>query len=104
MFLNGGNVCNFLIHPSMQTDQHIKFAEKIGDYLNEISITSDEPETIASFQLVYENLKTTKQELCTFNEVFSFICENLKMIKLTFWLLIHILRMTIMFNTKKELT
>lgn len=36
VMLNKGTVCNFLIHPSMKTTQHAGFAEKIGEYLNEI--------------------------------------------------------------------
>ena len=33
IILSGGTVCNFLIHPSMKTDQHKCFAGKI-DYPN----------------------------------------------------------------------
>ena len=29
---NGSKVCNFVIHPSVKTDQHSIFAEKIGEY------------------------------------------------------------------------
>lgn len=78
IFLNGGTVSNFLVHPSVRTDQHGKFAEKIGDYLNEISITSEEPETAESFELVYNNLKETKPDIRPFGEVFEFICNQLE--------------------------
>ena len=30
IFLNGGKVCNFMVHPSVKTEQHEKFAVKIG--------------------------------------------------------------------------
>ena len=36
IMINGGKVCNFLIHPSFKTSEHSKFAEKIGNYLNEL--------------------------------------------------------------------
>ncbi|MDF2612556.1 MAG: restriction endonuclease [Clostridia bacterium] len=78
IFLEGGKVSNFLIHPSVRTDQHSKFAEKIGDYLNEISITYEEPETADAFRLVYENLKATKTNIQPFNNIFAFICNQLE--------------------------
>ncbi|AOY74722.1 Z1 domain-containing protein [Clostridium formicaceticum] len=78
VFLDGGTVSNFLVHPSVRTDQHGKFAEKIGDYLNEISITSEEPETAESFEIVYNNLKETKTNIRPFSEIFEFICNQLE--------------------------
>lgn len=78
IFLEGGKVSNFLIHPSVRTDQHSKFAEKIGDYLNEISISYEEAETSDAFKLVYDNLKETKQDLQPFNKIFDFICNQLE--------------------------
>ncbi len=77
IYLSGGTVSNFLIHPSVRMDQHAKFAEKIGEYLNEILITYDEPETIDAFRLVFEDLKETKQDIISFDEIFSFICKQL---------------------------
>ena len=37
IMLKGGTVSNFLIHPSFRVSEHHKFAEKIGEYLNEVS-------------------------------------------------------------------
>lgn len=42
IMLNGGTVCNFLVHPSMRVEDHKAFAEKIGCYLNELSQSIDE--------------------------------------------------------------
>lgn len=42
IMLSGGTVCNFLLHPSMKTEQHKGFAEKIGEYLNEILYSYEE--------------------------------------------------------------
>ncbi|MEG1725654.1 MAG: Z1 domain-containing protein, partial [Anaerovoracaceae bacterium] len=78
ILLSGGIVSNFLIHPSVKTAQHGKFAEKIGEYLNEINISSDEPETMDAFRLVYKDLQETKNDLLPFEELFSFICEQLE--------------------------
>jgi hypothetical protein len=76
IFLEGGSVCNFLIHPSIRIDQHSKFAEKIGDYLNEISY--EESETLDAFKMVYNNLKETKRDIQPFEVIFKFICNQLE--------------------------
>jgi len=78
VFLNGGKVSNFLIHPSVRTDQHSKFAEKIGDYLNDLSITSEEPETTEAFEMVYDNLKSTKPDLRPFVELYTCVSHQLE--------------------------
>lgn len=77
IFLTGGNVCNFLIHPSMKTDNHSRFAEKIGNYLNELSHSFDESETISALQQVYRDLKQTKKSLLPFDEIRGFIYEQM---------------------------
>jgi len=71
-------VSNFLIHPSVRTDQHSKFAEKIGDYLNDLSITSEEPETTEAFEMVYDNLKSTKPDLRPFVELYTCVSHQLE--------------------------
>ena len=78
IFLSGGSVSNFLIHPSVKTNQHSQFAEKIGDYLNEINITSEEAETIEAFSNVYDNLKETKAGLIAFDDIYNWIRESLE--------------------------
>lgn len=78
IFLSGGSVSNFLIHPSVKTNQHSQFAEKIGDYLNEINITSEEAETIEAFSNVYDNLKETKLGLIAFRDIYNWIQESLE--------------------------
>lgn len=73
LFLSGKNVCNFLIHPSVKTNQHTIFAEKIGNYLNEIAHSQNEPETEEAFKTIYESLKQTKRDMYSFNEIYSYI-------------------------------
>ena len=77
IMLNGGNVCNFLIHPSMKTDRHQLFAEKVGNYLNEIAYAYGEEENVNSFLEVYNTLKKTKADLMDFDEIYSFIERQL---------------------------
>lgn len=69
IFLNGGTVSNFLIHPSVKTDQHQKFAEKVGDYLNEIYQSIDEPFVYDAFTAVYNDLAVTKPEISPFDVI-----------------------------------
>lgn len=77
IFLNGGNVSNFLVHPSMNTDLQSQFANKVGAYLNEISSGIEEQEVIDAFFAVYEDLKSTKPQICDFIEIMKFIAEKL---------------------------
>ena len=76
--LNGGDVCNFLIHPSVRTSEHGKFAEKIGEYLNEIFQTSEEDVTRNTFARVYEGLKVTKPDIANFDDIYNLIIECLR--------------------------
>jgi len=78
IFLNGGKVSNFLIHPSVETAQHSKFAEKIGSYLNEISGSIDEKEISNAFKIIYDDLSTTKAGIRPFNEIMKKIVSILE--------------------------
>lgn len=69
ILLNGGKVSNFLIHPSMATSQHTKFAEKIAAYLNEIAGSIDDTEVRDSFKLVYDDLSLTKPSIYPFEDI-----------------------------------
>ena len=77
ILLCGGEVCNFLIHPSVKTDQHSAFAAKIGNYLNEIAHSYEETETRDAFMSVYESLQKTKEDLYPFKQIYDFITEQL---------------------------
>ena len=78
IMLNGGQVCNFLIHPSFKTSEHSKFAEKIGNYLNELSSAYDEEETAEAMKAVYDSLQTTKPDLEPFERIRAFIWEQMQ--------------------------
>lgn len=73
IMLKGGTVCNFLIHPSFRVSEHHKFAEKIGEYLNEVSHSRDEDETKDAFMGAYTNLQNTKSDILAFDTIYSFI-------------------------------
>ena len=76
IFYNGGKVCNFLIHPSVKTNEHGKFAEKIGEYLNEISLA--EESTRAAFRDSYEQLKQTKKDIASFDILYDAVLTYIR--------------------------
>lgn len=78
IFLNGGIVCNFLIHPSVKTAFHKKFAEKIGNYLNEISHSHEEDDTREAFRAEYDKLHETKANLADFDLIYDTIYSYLQ--------------------------
>ena len=82
IFLSGGTVCNFLIHPSVKTSEHTKFAEKIGEYLNECAYSKDEATTRDAFLQVYNSLKSTKQDICPFEDIYQFVFEQMALDKI----------------------
>lgn len=73
LFLSGASVSNFVIHPSVKVSEHQKFANKIGEYLNELNLSIDEDCTIETLKQTYADLLTTKPTLLSFEEVYSFI-------------------------------
>lgn len=78
ILLRGGKVCNFLIHPSFKTSEHSKFAEKIGNYLNELSSAYEEEETISAMKVIYDTLHKTKPDLESFEKIRSFIWKQMQ--------------------------
>ncbi len=78
IMLNGGSVCNFLVHPSVKTSEHSKFAEKVGSYLNELSLSIDEEETRDAIRSVYNMLQETKPDIADFDAILSFIVDEMQ--------------------------
>lgn len=87
IMLHGGIVCSFLIHPSVKTSQHSAFAEKIGNYLNEIAHSYEEEETKEAFLRMYNLLQETKADIGDFNEIYNYIIEQLQNDKINILLL-----------------
>ena len=78
IMLSGGTACNFLIHPSVQTNKHQLFANKIGNYLNEISHSYEETETREAFKEIYNSLKKTKPNILPFENIYGYIKDLLQ--------------------------
>lgn len=77
IMLAGGTVCNFLIHPSVKTSQHSSFANKIGNYLNEICHSYDEKETYEAFEAAYKSLKDTKRDIFPLDKIYGYIIAQM---------------------------
>ena len=77
IMLNGGTVSNFLIHPSVKTELHQKFAEKVGSYLNDLASNIDENDTKNAFKILYSDLKSTYNDLYDFDEIYDYIKQIL---------------------------
>jgi len=71
------DVSNFMIHPSVRILEHESYAEKVGDYLNELNSDIDEDYTIDALKGAYSDLLSSKSELVSFNEVHEFIKDML---------------------------
>lgn len=77
IMLNGGKVCNFLIHPSVKTSEHKRFAEKIGAYLNDVSRSLQDDTASGLFSSAYQRLKQNKDCLIDLDRVLNFIYDIL---------------------------
>lgn len=62
LFSKGEHVCNCLVHPSSKIKDHQKFANKIGEYLNDVQVMLEEKE-YGLFDSMYNNLTETEPEL-----------------------------------------
>lgn len=70
---SGEDTCNFLIHPSVQVNQHQIFGEKVGQYLNEINSNIDSEPTIQTFKDTYNKLMSTKTNIGEFSVLYDII-------------------------------
>lgn len=76
LFLEGKKVSNFLIHPSVKTSEHTAFAEKVGNYLNELNCAIDEDVTIESLKVVYDVFAEEKHDMFEFMKIYDFIKDR----------------------------
>lgn len=71
ILINGGKVCNFLIHPGVQKATHSKFQSNITKILDEIKQNVDNSDTVADFKKVYDSLNPQKTALSTFDSLYA---------------------------------
>jgi hypothetical protein len=70
-------VCNFLVHPSVRIRDHESVAIKLGEYLNEMLLAVSEDESGIILKDSWDDLKITKKDLLSFDEIHLFIKQLL---------------------------
>lgn len=78
IMLSGGEVCNFLIHPSVSIKDHESVAEKISSFLNEILYGDMQQELLPQLTESWNDLQETKPDIKSLPEIEEFIVESLK--------------------------
>ena len=78
LMLEGKKAANFIIHPSMKTEIHERFADKVGAYLNDILASLQEGAAQEIFSEAYTDLLSTKPSLRNFGELCCFVHGRLK--------------------------
>lgn len=76
IFLKGGTVSNFLVHPSVKIAQHEYFASLIGEYLNEINLSDGVAKE--TLEEVYNDLKQSYSQISPFDEIYAKISTFLE--------------------------
>lgn len=71
ILINGGKVCNFLIHPGVQKATHSKFQSNITKILDDMKQNINNSDTVADFKKVYDSLNPQKSALSTFDSLYA---------------------------------
>lgn len=73
IFLSGGNVCNFLIHPSVKKAVHNEFKIKVKKAINEFKINCNSLEFEKKLKEMYLSEKPKNFKNAEFDEVLKFV-------------------------------
>lgn len=78
IMLTGGNVCNFLVHPSIKIKAHNAVRQKIAEFLNTL-IQSDEEDLInEQIKTAWLDMHSSKPDIKSYEEIKDYIhCELL---------------------------
>ena len=73
--LSGEKVCNFLIHPSVSTNDQDETAERIGEFLNQMIYDKSQFSSIINHHLknIWEDLQKTKPDIKEFTNIRDYI-------------------------------
>ncbi len=75
--IEGGKVCNFLIHPSVKIKDHEAVANKIGECLNSMIFGKADAEIIPLLQKAWDDLQITKPNIKNFELIKQAVTEIL---------------------------
>ncbi len=82
-----GQVCNFLVHPSVRISDHETIAERLGQYLNEMLAAISEDQMKDQLKEAWKDLQKTKPDLSHFDEINRFIHKILNEQKIKIFVL-----------------
>ncbi|WP_231038369.1 Z1 domain-containing protein [Pectinatus frisingensis] len=77
LLLSGKKVCNFMIHPSVRTNVHIKFQKEVQQVLKEYQENFDTDNFNTVFARIYDSLHPEQAELQPLQEIRLFVKELL---------------------------
>lgn len=73
IMLSGGNVCNFLVHPSIKIKEHKTVMQKIGEFLNTLLIPDEEEQINARLKDAWLDMHSSKPDIKSFEEIKEYI-------------------------------
>lgn len=77
IMLTGGNVCNFLVHPSIKIKAHTAVRQKIAEFLNTL-IQSDEEDLInEQIKTAWLDMHSSKPDIKPYEEIKDYIHSEL---------------------------
>lgn len=68
--------CNFLLHPSAKTVDHNLIYTKVDRYIRDVQNTLNDPDIVNGLQKAYDDLKSTKPQLPSFNDLINEISRT----------------------------
>lgn len=73
LFLHGGDVCNFVIHPGVKKASHTGAKRDIEAKLDYIASAINNNEFIKDLMAVYDQINPSKSEKATFEEIYTIV-------------------------------
>lgn len=85
--LNAKYNCNFMVHPSIRTCVHSKFALRIEEHLNLLQRAKDDESFVSNIRRVWTELQQTKPDLESFEDIEEKVSEILDNMKISVYTL-----------------
>lgn len=71
--------CNFIVHPGVRVKDHLAFADKISENLNEIIFAINEGEDLSvEFHEIWSDLQSTKPDIHHFDDIYPILLKILE--------------------------
>ena len=77
IMLTGGNVCNFLVHPSVKIKAHNAVRQKIAEFLNTLTHSDEEELINEQIKNAWLDLHSSKPDIKSYEEIKDYIHSEL---------------------------